>query len=225
MRLHPVFFVSFLADGRNRADIGGSINDDLTSLFPSPLFSRKKNCNQKLSSAIALASRKLIPPEAGDDEQQTKETLSSFFANFWNVESNDLLIGDLMTILLTTQLLGLADAIQVEGLEGFLLPITMPTTLGTLVQRDTAISLAWVFSALKNGSYLVESISDDETLRKNVLDTFVDYSILRVGCALLFSFVMGQQPFDGLELLREGWFTLIMLGAFRYIYAKNALIY
>ena len=148
----------------------------------------------------------------------------SFWSKLLYIESSRLLLGDLITILLTCQLLGLADAIGVEGLEGFLLPITMPTTLGTLVQRDAAISLAWVLAGLKNGSYLVASISTDEAIIKSVLETFVDYCILRVGGALALAFVM-HQPVDGVELLRQCWFTLLMLGAFRYLYAKNTVIY
>ena len=148
----------------------------------------------------------------------------SFWSRLLYIESSRLLLGDLITILLTCQLLGLADAIGVEGLEGFLLPITMPTTMGTLVQRDAAISLAWVLAALKNESYLVASISTDEAIIKSVLETFVDYCILRVGGALALAFVM-HQPVDGMELLRQCWFTLLMLGSFRYLYAKNTVIY
>mmetsp|Transcript_10747 Transcript_10747/g.30217 ORF Transcript_10747/g.30217 Transcript_10747/m.30217 type:complete len:251 (+) Transcript_10747:151-903(+) len=148
----------------------------------------------------------------------------SFLSRLLYIESIRLLLGDLITILLTCQLLGLADAIGVEGLEGFLLPVTMPTTLGTLVQRDAAISLAWVLAALKNESYLVASISTDEALIKSVLETFVDYCVLRVGGALALAFAM-HQPVDGAELLRQCWFTLLMLGSFRYLYAKNTIIY
>ena len=148
----------------------------------------------------------------------------SFWSRMTYIESSRLLLGDLITILLTCQLLGLADAIGVEGLEGFLLPITMPTTLGTLVQRDATISLAWILAALKNESYLVASISTDEALLKSVLETFVDYCILRIGGALALAFAM-HQPVDGVELLRQCWFTLLMLGAFRYLYAKNTIIY
>lgn len=148
----------------------------------------------------------------------------SFWSRMTYIESTRLLLGDLITILLTCQLLGLADAINVEGLEGFLLPMTMPTTLGTLVQRDAAISLAWILAALKNQSYLVASISTDEALIKSVLETFVDFSVLRIGGALALAFAV-HQPVDGAELLRQCWFTLLMLGAFRYLYAKNTIIY
>ena len=96
--------------------------------------------------------------------------------------------------------------------------------MGTLVQRDAAISLAWVLAALKNEGYLVASISTDEAIIKSVLETFVDYCILRVGGALALAFVM-HQPVDGMELLRQCWFTLLMLGSFRYLYAKNTVIY
>ena len=148
----------------------------------------------------------------------------SFWSRMTYIESSRLLLGDLITILLTCQLLGLADAIGVEGLEGFLLPITMPTTLGTLVQRDATISLAWILAALKNESYLVASISTDEALLKSVLETFVDYCILRIGGALALASAM-HQPVDGVELLRQCWFTLLMLGAFRFLYAKNTIFY
>ena len=163
-----------------------------------------------------------------DDDTKVDADKSGKAPSFWSrllyIESSRLLLGDLITILLTCQLLGLADAIGVEGLEGFLLPITMPTTMGTLVQRDAAISLAWVLAALKNESYLVASISTDEAIMKSVLETFVDYCILRVGGALALAFVM-HQPVDGMELLRQCWFTLLMLGSFRYLYAKNTVIY
>ena len=163
-----------------------------------------------------------------DDDTKVDADKSGKAPSFWSrllyIESSRLLLGDLITSLLTCQLLGLADAIGVEGLEGFLLPITMPTTMGTLVQRDAAISLAWVLAALKNESYLVASISTDEAIMKSVLETFVDYCILRVGGALALAFVM-HQPVDGMELLRQCWFTLLMLGSFRYLYAKNTVIY
>lgn len=159
---------------------------------------------------------------SGTDEAASSP---SFLSKMLYIESTRLLLGDAVTILLTCQLLGLADAISVEGLEGFLLPISMPTTLGTLVQRDAAISLAWILAALKNGSYLVASISDDEAIVNSVLETFVDYCILRVGGALALAFFVTHQPVDGAELLRQCWFTLVMLGAFRWLYAKNTVIY
>lgn len=157
-------------------------------------------------------------------DTDTTDEAPSFWSRMTYIESSRLLLGDLITILLTCQLLGLADAIGVEGLEGFLLPITMPTTLGTLVQRDATISLAWILAALKNESYLVASISTDEALLKSVLETFVDYCILRIGGALALAFAM-HQPVDGVELLRQCWFTLLMLGAFRFLYAKNTIFY
>ena len=163
-----------------------------------------------------------------DDDTKVDADKSGKAPSLWSrllyIESSRLLLGDLITILLTCQLLGFADAIGLEGLEGFLLPITMPTTMGTLVQRDAAISLAWVLAALKNESYLVASISTDEAIIKSVLETFVDYCILRVGGALALAFVM-HQPVDGMELLRQCWFKLLMLGSFRYLYAKNTVIY
>jgi len=159
---------------------------------------------------------------SGTDEATSS---SSFLSKMLYIESTRLLLGDVVTVLLTCQLLGLADAISVEGLEGFLLPISMPTTLGTLVQRDAAISLAWILAALKNGSYLVASISDDEAIVKSVLETFVDYCILRVGGALALAFLVTHQSVDGVELLRQCWFTLVMLGTFRWLYAKNTVIY
>ena len=197
-----------------------------TCFMPSDIAQRRRiqsTSNQRESIFMANNDddndEDIAKPDTG-----TTDEAPSFWSRVTYIESSRLLIGDLITILLTCQLLGLADAVGVEGVEGFLLPITMPTTLGTLVQRDATISLAWILAALKIESYLVASISTDEALLKSVLETYVDYCILRIGGALALAFAM-HQPVDGVELLRQCWFTLLMMGGFRFLYAKNTIFY
>lgn len=202
-------------------------NSAVRSYFTPPGIAQRRRMQ-----SISIQRESIFMANNDDDNDRditipdtdTSDDAPSIWSRMTYIESSRLLLGDLITILLTCQLLGLADAIGVEGLEGFLLPITMPTTMGTLVQRDATISLAWILAALKNESYLVASISTDEALLKSVLETFVDYCILRIGGALALAFAM-HQPVDGVELLRQCWFTLLMLGAFRFLYAKNTIIY
>lgn len=156
-----------------------------------------------------------------------EEEDGTFVPNRFFIESPRLLLCDTITIFLTCQLLGLADVFsdpEFWAAGGLLQPIGFPTTMSTLVTRDASISLAWIGSGLKNGAYQVASIEDVNAVVKYVLNTFTDYCILQVLGALGLAFLV-HQPVDGMELLRQCWFTLIMLGTFRYFYAKNTVIY
>ena len=153
------------------------------------------------------------------------------------VDEYALLLGDLAAILIACQLQGLADVLLQpefwnEG--GFLQPILYSadtggsfSTLSTLVQRDCITSLCWVTSALKNGGYESRRYDDlDGTamtdLWKSTLLILVDACSIRIVGSLVSTIVSFHHhiPINQMELLREAWFTLLMIGTFRFLYQK-----
>lgn len=143
--------------------------------------------------------------------------------NMFVVEEPRILQGDIVTILMTAQLLGLVDVLSDATFwsnGGFMQPIpAIPSTLSTLVQRDSIMSIAWVLSGLKNGGYVLSAVADDITAFKSALTIWTDY------CSLLVLFGLGMglvthTAVDGWDLLRQCWFTIVMLSGFRFLYGR-----
>ncbi len=144
------------------------------------------------------------------------------------IEEPKLLVGDLISMLLTCQLLGLIDILNkpefwMSG--GFAQPIDLSpevSTLGTLVKRDSIMSISWVLSAIKNQGYSISAVIDDMTAVKCALTIFTDYCSLLIIFTLTIACTMSA-PVDAVEILRQSYFTILMLGAFRVVYGRFAL--
>lgn len=158
-----------------------------------------------------------------EDETDEKNEKGRFVADVLTVEEPRILVGDVISILLTAQLLGLADVLSDPSFwsdGGFLQPVGMPSTLPTLVRRDSEMSIAWVLAALKNSGYSLSAVADDSSAIKCAVSIWVDYCSLRIVYALGTAFA-AHVPVNGWDLMRQCWFTVLMLCTFRIIYSQN----
>ena len=142
------------------------------------------------------------------------------------IQEPRLLVGDLVSILLSCQLLGLVDILDTPEFwtkGGFAQPIDLSpegvSTLGTLVKRDSVMSIAWVLSSIKNNGYSIGTVIDDITAIKCALTIFIDFCSLLIIFALTFAFT-SNAPVDAVEILRESYYTILVLGAFRVVFGR-----
>jgi len=156
-------------------------------------------------------------PEKDNDEVK---------ANNWlEIPVPRLLTVDIIGCLVSCELLGLADVMSdnqfwLNG--GFFQPLlAVPITLGTLVQRDSVTSVAWILAALVKNGYSESAVfSDDSSTLKCAATIWLDYCSIRIVLALLSSALLTHLPVDGLDLARQCWFTACVLLTFRYIFSK-----
>lgn len=131
--------------------------------------------------------------------------------------------GDILFILVINILLQIANEVGdpnfwLEG--GFSQPVTMPTTLLSLVATDSKMSIAWIFGGLWNRAYSFSSVSDDKVAVKKALDVWVDYFSIRVLMELMGSVLITHAPVDVFSLGREVWYTAIIMSFFRLAYGR-----
>ena len=103
---------------------------------------------------------------------------------------------------------------------GFTQAITLPTTLLSVVVRDSKMTIAWIASGLWNRAYSSSSVMDDRTAIKKTTDVWVDYFSLRIVLELMTSVAVTHDAVDVLGLGREVWYTAIVMGFFRLAYGR-----
>ena len=215
-----------IVNARPAARLSQTARDPLWRAYDNGnLLSRRKNGlhifveDAKTRSTSLFMSTNSTDSDDGDT--------GGYLSKFLIVEEPRLVVLDLVSILLVCQLLGFADAVTQQNFwsdGGFLQPISFPTSFGLLFHRYAEMGLAWIMASLKNGGYRYASILDEETSVRYSLNTFTDYCILRVAGAIYVAFSLNL-PVDGMEILRQVWFTVICLTAFRVFYARNNPVY
>jgi hypothetical protein len=142
----------------------------------------------------------------------------------WLLEISDprLLVGDMISIALAAQLLGLVDVLNDPTFlqrGGWFQPISpVESTLPVLVQRDSMLSICWILSALGWKGYEYTS-----NVGGGVGKTTLRIAAGFVGLCFLFDLVMsyvGQVSFDAWETIRQCYFALLLVGSFRFIYSQ-----
>jgi len=193
----------------------------------------KGQCNRGSSEVLGKRSMSMDDNEHdNNDIQKEKENWISGMFTRWKtndmfvIEEPRLLAGDMVSVLLTCQLLGLVDVLNTPEFwlsGGFAQPVgLMPegvSTLGTLVKRDSLMSIAWLLSSIKNRAYTISTVIDDLTAIKCAFTIFIDYCSFLIIFAFGASF-MAKSPIDGVEILRQSYFTILMLCTFRVLYGR-----
>lgn len=141
------------------------------------------------------------------------------------LEDTTLLLGDVVVILLISQVFGLMDAMHKPDFwtnGGFAAPVThVPATLSRLLQRVSQLSVAWVLSSLKNDGYSKSALVDDESVFKSTITTWVDFcSILILFTLFVTGVLEGGASINGVDLLRSTIYTLPILLGYRLLYSK-----
>lgn len=143
------------------------------------------------------------------------------------IEDPRLLLGDMLFLLLTCLLLGFTDVLNTPSFwenGGFAQPVDLSpkgvSTLGTVVERDSVMSIAWVSSSIKHRGYTFAAVSDELTTIKCCFTILTDYSSLLIILALTTAFLT-HSPVDPVEILRKSYYTILMLSAFRIAYGRS----
>ena len=192
---------------------------NLNQSSPSKLLAKRKEDNE---GHMQNGSKENSNNEVGQQQQ------NEFFSI--NIGEPRLLLGDLISLLLTCQLLGLVDVLDKPDFwmnGGFAQSIDLsPTsstssisTLGTLVKRDSVMSISWVLSSLKHDGYSLGTIADDITAIKCSFTILVDY------CSLLILFALvtalgTHSSVDAVLILRQTYYTILMLCTFRLVFGR-----
>jgi len=135
------------------------------------------------------------------------------------IQDPRLLAGDVVSIALASQLLGLVDVLNdptfwQQG--GWLQPIsTTESTLPILVQRDSILSICWLIAALGWKGYNDDNGSD---LQRTV-QIAAGFCVLRVALGFAVS-LLGHADFVLWDIVRQCYFTIILVGTFRFLYSQ-----
>jgi len=177
----------------------------------------EKDKNTTLQINQRKEEQKKNPPNKDEKtEEQQRDLLY--------VSEPRILAGDICSILIAGQLIGLVDVLQDSTFwdsGGFLQPISLHgiTTLRTIVKRDSILSICWILAALKNNGYCYGAIVDYNTAIKCTFSIFTDFCSLLIISAFIMA-LSTQTPVDGWEILREAWFTILMMCTFRTLYSQ-----
>lgn len=103
---------------------------------------------------------------------------------------------------------------------GFAQAVTLPTTLLSVMVRDSKMTMAWIASGLWNRAYSSSSVMDDGTAIKKTVDVWIDYFSLRIVLELTTSVAVTHGAVDVLGLGREVWYTAVVMCFFRLAYGR-----
>lgn len=148
------------------------------------------------------------------------------------IDDYGLIVGDIFAVIIASQLMGLLDVLndpEFSRQGGWLQPIpAVPSTLGTLVERISTLSLLWLAAAFsEEESYSFTAIEDEKSSILVALTIAVNFVALRCILEVILGFATGSN-FDGDILenarlglaLRDCYFVVLGLPAFRFLYTK-----
>mmetsp|Transcript_15394 Transcript_15394/g.21448 ORF Transcript_15394/g.21448 Transcript_15394/m.21448 type:complete len:213 (+) Transcript_15394:172-810(+) len=159
----------------------------------------------------------------GTDSSSNIEDNNSFLESYVTVAEPRLLMGDIISILMASQMMGLLDVLNDPVFwqsGGFNQPIpAIPSTLPTLIQRDSLLSLSWLPAALSRKGFQYETIATNTTTLRTTAIIWITFVFLRVGAELGLASAT-HSSMDTLEVARQCWFVALFVGTFRYIYGQ-----
>jgi len=181
--------------------------------------------NIRMFSFALYASNKNNDPEK--QKQKTPPPPPPPPNAFSYMEEPRLVAVDLLAFLIVCELIGLTDILISSGFwkqGGFLQPVTISSfsNMELLIKRDSLMSICWILSSIYNRGYSYSAISSDVSVLKSSFTIFTDYCSLLILSALGMAVLGGGGvPVDVFELAREAWFTILVLGGFRYAYSYS----
>lgn len=168
-----------------------------------------------------------------NDDKENKNNkvdrdMIGFRSGLQYIEEPRLIAIDLLAILITCELLGLTDVLLSSGFwksGGIFQPITMSSfsSMGLLIKRDSLLSICWVLSGIRNRGYSYSAIATNLGLVKSSFTIFTDFCIFLILSMLGLAVAEGGAPVDVLELVREVWYSITVVGAFRLAYSSSQL--
>ncbi|CAJ1942868.1 unnamed protein product [Cylindrotheca closterium] len=184
-----------------------------------------------------LSEKPLGEDGVGDSRNAKEEEGQHVGGSPWiesrQIDDYGLILGDILTIILASQLMGLLDALNAPDFAqqgGWFQPIpSVPSTLGTLVERISTLSLVWLLSAFsEEESYTFDAIENEKSSIFVALTIAVNFVALRCILAVVLAATSGGSTFDGnifdskqlVLVLRDCYFVVLGLPTFRFIYTK-----
>lgn len=137
------------------------------------------------------------------------------------VQDSSLVAVDVVSIAMASQLLGLADTLNdpkfwQQG--GWFQPMSaMESTLPTLVQRESILTICWLLSALAWKGY---NANETETHQSSIASIAVTFCGLRVALGLAMSVLGGHVDFDVWDSIRQCYFAIVLVGSLRFLYSQ-----
>ena len=95
--------------------------------------------------------------------------------------------------------------------------------MGLFIKRDSLLSICWILSGVRNRGYSYSAIATNLGLVKSSFTIFTDFCILLILLMLGLALAEGGAPVDVPELVREVWFSITVVGAFRVAYSTSRL--
>lgn len=199
-------------------------------MLSSPIRRRSRYCLLMLvlrMHLLGISAFVSAPPRALNINVSHK-TGRLFANNTTNVPTNEdvviqdtrLLAGDVISVALASQLLGLADTLNDPNFwkqGGWFQPMSATeSTLPTLVQRDSILTICWVISALAWKGYAMNNKTAEES-QSSIGSMAVTFCVLRVALGFIMSLV-SHVDFDVWDTIRQCYYSIILIGSFRLLY-------
>ena len=162
-------------------------------------------------------------PIEKERQDKKKPSSPSFIDALLEIPDSRLFLGDILFLLMINFLLQIGTEISSPDYwanGGLLQPITFPTTLLTVVIRDSKMSISWIMAALWNRSYSSSAVESDNIAIKTTWQIFIDYCSLRIIFELGTSLLLTHTAVDVWALGIEAWYTLIVMSGFRIAYGR-----
>lgn len=141
------------------------------------------------------------------------------------IEDTRLLACDLLAILIGAQVLGLSDVLASNDFwknGGIVQPVTLSSfsTFSTLINRYSLLSICWVAASVYKKGYSLSAVADDLSVLKSVFSIFTDFCSLLIIASLIIA-LSSHSMVDGMEIAKEAWFTILVVGTFRFTYSRS----
>lgn len=207
----------------------GLINSQTNWKNPRPSLHSSVNSNNKY---LIHAPSRTFPSKSAalksnnsNDEEEKIEDLSKRIDDRINIEDPGLVACDLFAILVACEILGLSDVFLKDSFwsnGGFMQPVTFSSfsTIGMMVKRDSILSICWIAASIYRRGYSYSCMVDDLPMIKNVFTIFTDFCSLLIVASLALAF-SSHTMVDSIEVVREVWFTIVIVGTFRFAYRRR----
>ena len=197
----------------------------------------KNNDEDNHSNAQDKERNKCDQDAATPNGRQQRGKLDSPVDSMELFEQPGLLTADIFAIAIASQLMGLLDVLNDPDFwqnGGWFQSIpTVPTTLGTLVQRFSALTITWVICAFFRGGYTneaLESTTSDDTKEDKIppsirssFNIWTSFCIIRLASGSVLAYVLTQSVMDANlvgEIARQCYVVGLTTFTARYLYAR-----
>jgi hypothetical protein len=221
-------FILFFSTASNILPVAGFLSSSLrpggkvpnNSLLPATGSFRaaSKGNNPSRHRSFRLFQTDNSPDDDGEDESWAN------WIETRKVEDLGLLVGDIVAIVLASQLMGLLDVFNDPEFVrngGWFQPIpAVPSTLGVLIERISTLSLVWILSALsEENSFSYTAVESEKTSILMALSIVVNFIALRLLLGWTLAFATNADFNFGI-LLRDCYFVALLLPGFRFLYSQ-----